>query len=160
MVHDEEFREDLMFRINTFEIHVPPLRDRTDDILPLAEHLLAKVRPEAAGEVCFTEQAEAELKAHRWPGNVRELANVVEHASILCDQLPIDAEHLPRHFSLRQLRSQVRDDAPMTLKEMEMQAIHRALERHSGDKKAAAEELGVSNKTLYNKLNAEASKAA
>ncbi|QDT60964.1 Transcriptional regulatory protein ZraR [Stieleria bergensis] len=160
MVHDEAFREDLMFRINTFEIHVPPLRDRTDDIMPLAQHLLVKVRPEAAGQACFTERAEAELKAHRWPGNVRELANVVEHASILCDQFPIDAEHLPRHFSLRQLRSQVRDEAPMTLKEMEMQAIHRALERHSGDKKAAAEELGVSSKTLYNKLNAEASKAA
>lgn len=160
MVEDEQFREDLMFRINTFEVHVPPLRERPDDIMPLARHLLRRHRNDGNEDKLFTPQAESELLAHKWPGNVRELANVVEHAAILCDSLPIDAEHLPRHFSRRQLRSEIRDAGPMTIREMEMIAIQRAIERNDGDKKAAAEELGVSVKTLYNKLNAAEEKAA
>jgi two-component system NtrC family response regulator len=160
MVQEEQFREDLMFRINTFEIHVPSLRERADDIMPLAIHLLRRHRNDGADGQLFTERAEAELLAHKWPGNVRELANVVEHAAILCDSLPIDAEHLPRHFSRRQLRSEIRDAGPMTIREMEMIAIDRAITRNDGDKKAAAEELGVSVKTLYNKLNAAEEKAA
>ena len=92
--------------------------------------------------------------AHRWPGNVRELANVIEHAAILCDTLPIEPDHLPRHFSQRKLRAEIRDAAPMSLRELEMVAIERAMERHEGNKSAVAEELGVSLKTLYNKLNA------
>ncbi|MDV6033497.1 MAG: sigma-54-dependent Fis family transcriptional regulator [Phycisphaera sp. RhM] len=160
MVGEEQFREDLMFRINTFEIHVPPLRERIDDLMPLAVHLLRRHRSDGEDDALFTPQATAELLAHKWPGNVRELANVVEHAAILCDALPIDAEHLPRHFSRRQLRSEIRDAGPMTIREMEMIAIERAIERNDGDKKAAAEELGVSVKTLYNKLNAAEEKAA
>lgn len=160
MVQNDQFREDLMFRINTFEVHVPSLRDRTDDIMPLAIHLLRRHRNDGDDSHLFTQRAEAELLAHKWPGNVRELANVVEHAAILCDSLPIDAEHLPRHFSRRQLRSEIRDSGPMTIREMEMIAIQRSIERHDGDKKAAAEELGVSVKTLYNKLNAAEEKAA
>lgn len=160
MVEDDQFREDLMFRINTFEVHVPPLRERADDIMPLAIHLLRRHRSDGSDDALFTAQAEAELLAHKWPGNVRELANVIEHAAILCDALPIDAEHLPRHFSRRQLRSEIRDSGPMTIREMEMIAIEKAIERNGGDKKAAAEELGVSVKTLYNKLNAAEEKAA
>ncbi|KAA5546316.1 sigma-54-dependent Fis family transcriptional regulator [Roseiconus nitratireducens] len=160
MVQEEQFREDLMFRINTFEIHVPALRERTDDILPLAKHLLRRHRNDGTDDALFTPAAESELLAHKWPGNVRELANVIEHAAILCDALPIDAEHLPRHFSRRQLRHEVRDSGPMTIKQLELIAIERALERNGGDKKAAAEELGVSVKTLYNKLNSADEKAA
>ena len=160
MVSEEQFREDLMFRINTFEVHVPPLRERQDDIMPLARHLLRRHRSDGEDDALFTPQAESELLAHKWPGNVRELANVIEHAAILCEKLPIDAEHLPRHFSRRQLRSEIRDAGPMTIREMEMIAIGRAIERNDGDKKAAAEELGVSVKTLYNKLNAAEEKAA
>ncbi|MCC9601732.1 sigma-54 dependent transcriptional regulator [Stieleria sp. JC731] len=153
MVQEDQFREDLMFRINTFEVHVPALRERPEDIMPLAAHLLRRHRSDCDGNELFTEEAKTELLAHKWPGNVRELANVVEHAAILCDRLPIDAEHLPRHFSRRQLRSEIRESGPMTIREMELIAIDRAIERHSGDKKAAAEELGISVKTLYNKLN-------
>ena len=154
MVSDGSFREDLMFRINTFEVVVPPLRERPQDILPLAVHLLRRHRSDGSDDQVFTEDAAAELMAHRWPGNVRELANVVEHAAILCDSMPIDVQHLPRHFTSRQLRKEIRDSAPMSLREMELIAIDRAIERHDGNKKAAAEELGVSLKTLYNKLNA------
>ncbi len=100
------------------------------------------------------------LKSHHWPGNVRELANVVEHASILCDQLPIGVEHLPHKLDMARRsgapsRPQVRAFGPMTLRELEMQAIHEALARNAGNKPKTAEELGISLKTLYNKLNQE-----
>ena len=160
MVQEEQFREDLMFRINTFEIHVPPLRSRSADIIPLATHLLKRHRSDLSDANAFSEAAVAELLAHKWPGNVRELANVIEHAAILCDVLPIEAEHLPQHFTRRQLRSEIRDAGPMTMKEIELMAVQRAVERHGGDKKAAADELGVSVKTLYNKLNSADEKAA
>ena len=102
MVAAGEFREDLWFRINTFEITLPPLRERTDDILPLARHLVARkgMKLGSHDELFSPETAEA-LRQHTWPGNVRELANVVEHAMILCDRAPILPEHLPRRFSER-----------------------------------------------------------
>ena len=89
MVAAGDFREDLWFRINTFEIVLPPLRERTDDILPLARHLVTRkgMRLGSEDELCTPETAAA-LRQHTWPGNVRELANVVEHAMILCDQAP------------------------------------------------------------------------
>lgn len=154
MVEEGSFREDLMFRINTFEIVVPSLRERPEDIPVLADHLLRRHRSDGCDQQRFTDAAMSELQAHQWPGNVRELANVIEHAAILCDSLPIDSEDLPRHFGKRQLRKEIRDAGPMTLRELEMLAIERALQRNDGNKPAAAEELGVSLKTLYNKLNA------
>ncbi|MFK8114346.1 MAG: sigma-54-dependent transcriptional regulator [Rubripirellula sp.] len=154
MVEDGLFREDLMFRINTFEIGVPPLRERPEDLPLLAMHLLRRHRSDGSDDQLFTDDAMAELMAHQWPGNVRELANVIEHAAILCDTMPIDADNLPRHFGRRQLRKEIRDSGPMTLREMEAIAIDKAIARNDGNKPAAAEELGVSLKTLYNKLNA------
>ncbi|WP_146530220.1 sigma-54-dependent transcriptional regulator [Novipirellula artificiosorum] len=153
MVEEGTFREDLMFRINAFEIDVPPLRERIDDIIPLAMHLLRRHRTDGCDDQLFTAEAIAELKSHLWPGNVRELANVIEHAAILCDSFPIGTENLPRHFGKRQLRKELRESEPMPLRDLEMLAIERALARHDGNKPAAAEELGVSLKTLYNKLN-------
>lgn len=156
MVAAEEFREDLMYRINTFEIFVPPLRERMPDVPALAQHLLSRHRPgRSADELVFANDAVEALCGHIWPGNVRELANVVEHATILCDAGPISAAHLPQRFDARQLIGAARQKpGVMTLRQLEMQAIHAALERHAGSKPKAAEELGVSLKTLYNKLNA------
>ncbi|QDU54726.1 sigma-54-dependent transcriptional regulator [Aeoliella mucimassa] len=155
MVAEDEFREDLMYRINTFEIHLPPLRERLDDIPQLAAHLLARFRPQGKGfDHQLTDDALSALKSHVWPGNVRELANVIEHATILCDSGPISSEHLPQHFNRRQLTGGAKAQlGPMTLRDLEMEAIHQALDRHSGNKPKAAEELGISLKTLYNKLN-------
>jgi DNA-binding NtrC family response regulator len=159
MVEAGEFREDLMYRINTFEISLPPLRLRLDDIPALAYHLYRRFRPTAdLDEQSFTPEAIAILKSHTWPGNVRELANVIEHATILCDEPPIRPEHLPNSFGSRSTR--VPDLGPLTLRELEMHAIHQALARHAGNKVAAAEELGVSLKTLYNKLNQELDRKA
>jgi two-component system NtrC family response regulator len=174
MVAAGEFREDLWFRINTFEIILPPLRDRIDDILPLARHLVTRkgTRLGADDDLFSPETAEA-LRQHNWPGNVRELANVVEHALILCERAPIRLEHLPRRFSVRsaartaaaavpadsaladRLKTCPAPAKPSTtnLRQREIQAILDALDRHNGNKPKAAEELGISLKTLYNKLN-------
>ena len=160
MVHEGTFREDLMFRINTFEIRVPPLRERTEDIVTLARHLLRRHRTDGSDEDLFTKEAMERLVDHKWPGNVRELANVIEHAAILCESLPIESEDLPEHFSRRQLRKEISESGPMTLREIEMLAIEIAVHRNDGSKSAAAEELGVSLKTLYNKLNAASEKKA
>lgn len=157
MVEEGSFREDLMFRINTFEIHLPALRERTSDIPSLAVHLFRRFRQDSiSDESLFSPEAMEELTTHLWPGNVRELANVIEHASILCETPPILAEHLPKHFTDRRLRKELRSIGPMSLKELELTAIHEAVARHEGNKQAAAEELGISLKTLYNKLNQQA----
>ncbi len=158
MVSNGDFREDLMFRINTFEIHIPALRNRKEDIIPLAEHLLRRCRPTIKpGDTVFSEEAIRILEEHVWPGNVRDLANVVEHAGILGGDGPITAEHLPGKFDTRRLNApRVKFFGPITLREIEMEAIQYALERHDGNKPKAADELGVSLKTLYNKLNASA----
>ena len=155
MVAEEQFREDLMYRINTFEIGLPPLRERLEDVPSLAQHLLSRRggRPPAA--LTLADDAMQALCQHVWPGNVRELANVIEHATILCESNSITAEHLPQRFDSRQLVGAARQrPGAMTLRELEMEAIHDALERTGGNKPQAAEQLGVSLKTLYNKLNA------
>jgi DNA-binding NtrC family response regulator len=154
MIAEDEFREDLWFRINTFEIDLPPLRERIADIPELARHLIARLRPNLPPcQEPFTRDALAEMTEHTWPGNVRELANVIEHALILCDRLPISTEHLPRRFTARQVRRIIPGGAGRTLREIEMEAIYDALDRHGGNKPKAADELGISLKTLYNKLN-------
>lgn len=157
MVAADEFREDLMYRVNTFEIHLPALRERLEDLQKLAEHMLRRFRPHAKPiEQQLTDDAVAALKAHVWPGNVRELANVIEHATILCNQGPITAEDLPQHFNRRQLSGAAKASrGPVTLRDLEMEAIYEALERNDGAKPKAAAELGISLKTLYNKLNQE-----
>lgn len=155
MVAAGEFREDLMYRINTFEIFLPPLRDRLDDLPELAEHLLSRCRPKSGvASRQLADDAVATLKLHVWPGNVRELANVIEHATILSDNGPITADNLPAHFNRRQLTGAAANrPGPISLRDLEMQAIFQALERHGGNKPKAADELGISLKTLYNKLN-------
>jgi DNA-binding NtrC family response regulator len=155
MVAEGDFREDLMFRINTFEIHLPTLRDRIDDLGQLARHLLRRFRPHSRpGDELLSDDAIAALQQHVWPGNVRELANVIEHAAILGDDGPITAAHLPGKFASRRLRGpHFKTFGPQSLREIEVQAIQQAVDRHAGNKPRAAEELGISLKTLYNKLN-------
>ena len=152
MVEAGDFREDLMYRINAFEIHLPPLRARLADIPALARHLYCRFRPNAKpDDALFTAEAIEVLQTHVWPGNVRELANVIEHATIVNAEGPLTPEDLPRHFASRGVRR--KSLGPLTLRDLEIQAIQEALDRHLGNKSAAAEELGISLKTFYNKLN-------
>ena len=170
MVAAGEFREDLLFRINTFEVAIPPLRERLDDIPALVRHFVRKARPQTPPEADVAEPAVfAALAAHHWPGNIRELANVVEHALVLCDALPLSVDHLPARLGAA--RPGVAEPAPaarppgpaalsqapatkaVSLRELETQAILEGLERNRGNKARTAEELGISLKTLYNKLH-------
>jgi len=91
---------------------------------------------------------------HSWPGNIRELANAIQHATILCDSETILPEHLPNNFDSRRTRNARNATlGTVSLRDLEMQAIDQALERNGGNKPKAAQELGISLKTLYNKLN-------
>ena len=174
MVQSGGFREDLLFRINPFEIEIPSLRQRRDDIPLLATHLFDRKQgiTNLSGNTLdrvasvFTDEAIIALESAEWKGNVRELANVIEHASILCDELPIDTHHLPQRILGRdnsQLVTMPKAEqllAGRTLRELEMWAISEALKRHDGNKPDVASELGVSLKTLYNKLNNQLDKSA
>ena len=161
MVSQGQFREDLWFRVNTFEIQIPPLRERPDDIPLLARHLLGRFRPNIRPNAeVFTPEALRALCEHCWPGNVRELANAIEHATIISDELPFSAEHLPTRLASRKLQViRAADMPPQTLRETEAECIYAALARHNDSKPQAAEELGISLKTLYNKLNQAAALA-
>ena len=102
MIAADQFREDLFFRINTFEIHLPPLRERKADIPPLAQHMLTRFAPRRSGTIStLTPEAIEMLAAHDWPGNIRELANAIERATILAGGGPIRPEHLPTQFPAR-----------------------------------------------------------
>ncbi len=160
MVAAGEFRQDLMYRINTFELQLPPLRDRLDDVPQLAQNLLARHRPNVSDDPAalpryFDSSAIKLLQSHSWPGNIRELANVIEHASILASRLPISAIDLPRHFSRSPSANLPQTTPGQSLREIEMQTIYATLDRCNGNKTAAAQQLGVSLKTLYNKLNSD-----
>ncbi len=170
MVEAGTFREDLFFRINTFEVPLPPLRDRKDDIPALSQALIARhlKRRQAPAKMLPQETLDV-LTNHDWPGNVRELANALEHAVILSDGQTISPDDLPSSLCLRRPRKSlgvpVAADStaathPTTLQEMEREMILATLERNAGDKPKSAAELGIALKTLYNKLNQYQSEAA
>jgi transcriptional regulator with PAS, ATPase and Fis domain len=139
-----QFRADLYYRLNVFDIHIPPLRERRDDILPLAADFL---REFTGTTVELTREAMEALRRHEWPGNVRELRNVLERALIMCDGPFIDAEHL----CLRPRR-----DVPLSsitnLETLEKQAVERAMRDADGNKVKAAKQLGISRMQLYTRL--------
>ncbi|HEV3449020.1 MAG TPA: sigma-54 dependent transcriptional regulator [Gemmataceae bacterium] len=164
MIKEDQFREDLYFRINTFEIRLPPLRERRQDIPDLARHLLSRAarRPMEQVAGLLSPEAIDVMLEHEWPGNVREMANVMEHAFILSGGQRIAPEHLPHHIrpltgaptlSLTAAPTSSATGGARTLRDIEMEHILRVLEKHAGNKAAAAAELGISLKTMYNKLN-------
>ncbi|MCA9564209.1 MAG: sigma-54-dependent Fis family transcriptional regulator [Myxococcales bacterium] len=152
MIASGMFREDLYHRLAVFPVALPPLRDRLEDVGPLAEALLSVSGGDASrGAMQLTERAIRALRGYHWPGNIRELRNVLERAAILCDGGRIDAEHLVFARTLGQTEVD-QPDAPTTLAEIERQAILGALERHEGNRRKAAEELEIGLRTLYDKL--------
>ncbi len=100
------------------------------------------------------------LQSHSWPGNIRELANVIEHASILSNRLPITVNDLPRQFGSSPTVSIPMNASGKSLRQIEMETIHSTLEMFNGNKTAAAQQLGISLKTLYNKLNSQTGRKA
>ena len=155
MVEEGGFRQDLYFRVNTFQIRLPSLWERKADIPCLARHLLSRFLGEkAAPEDLLSDAAAQTLMQHTWPGNVRELANALEHAVILSRNRRIDPEHLPQDLTSPRLRGpHFRMGSARTLREIELDVVKAVLDKHEGNKRTAAEELDISLKTLYNKLN-------
>jgi DNA-binding NtrC family response regulator len=179
------FREDLLYRLNTFEIGLPPLRQRKDDLPELAAHLLARAarRPfRPASEVLGGDALDV-MTRYDWPGNVREVANAMEYAWIVSGGQLIRANHLPTNLRARPAQAYTppadHDDRPATLPmtpvnahvafpppqyvgptggtrslaDVEMEFILQVYQKHGGNKQRTAEELGISLKTLYNKLH-------
>lgn len=175
MVQNEEFREDLYFRVNMFPVHLPPLRERLSDIPELAMHLLARAAKRPVEHVAglLSPSAIDALRHYYWKGNVRELANTIDYAWIVSGGQAILPEHLPalvragRAATVTTPTSYASGpSAPSTgtplagphfaggsLEAVEMDHILRVLEKHNGHKASAAAELGISLKTLYNKVN-------
>ena len=157
MVADGSFREDLFFRVNTFEIHLPPLRERKEDIPELARQLIARHLKRAnVPENILSPEAIETLLNHEWTGNVRELANALEHAVILSDGKTITPDDLPASIGRSgssKTFSLTAHAKPKTLREIEMEYIYHVLNHYEGDKPKTAAALGIALKTLYNKLN-------
>jgi DNA-binding NtrC family response regulator len=153
-VAEGTLREDLLYRLNVFPIELPPLRARADDVGLLAEHFLAQVNARDSTGKRFGPGALARLQALSWPGNVRELKNAVERAAILAD-MTIDAEALPDPPVGEPVAGdatlQVRVGTPIA--DVERRVILATLESLGGNKRRTAEALGISLKTLYNRLN-------
>ena len=148
-VSQGEFREDLLYRLNTVEIRLPPLRDRPEDIPLLARHFLARERRRYGREIeGFDGEALRELARHTWPGNVRELGHAVERAVLLSAGSRIRAEDL----ALRRRREPTPGLERMTLDEADRYLVRRALERNRGNVSRAAGELGVSRGALYRRM--------
>jgi DNA-binding NtrC family response regulator len=153
-VADGKLRDDLLYRLRVFPIHMPPLRDRGDDIVLLAEQFLDEQNRSAGTTKRFAREALARLRRHGWPGNVRELRNAVQRAVILADE-DIDAEHLPLpHVSAPEIGpdASMRIAIGTPIAEAERRLILATLADHGGNKDRAARTLGISLKTLYNKL--------
>lgn len=154
-IESKIFREDLFYRLNVVPISIPPLRQRPEDILPLAEHFLARFCAENHKPVkSFTKNAAQKLLAYHWPGNVRELANIIERTVVLDFDATIDAEHL----YLNTLPS-VPTKAPLslpigiTLHELEKRLILETFEAQGQNRTKTASLLGISVRTLRNKLH-------
>jgi DNA-binding NtrC family response regulator len=144
------FREDLFFRLNVVTLHVPPLRERRADILPLAEHLLARLAPvHGRPDAAFGAEARALLEAYAWPGNARELKNAIERALIFSKSPTLGPEDFPG--ILRAGASGSVATPLRSLEEMERDVIQATLEATRYRISKAAEILGISRKTLLDK---------
>ena len=149
MVEEGLFREDLLYRINTIGIEVPPLRDRDQDVLELVDFYLNKfISKYNKARLRINQQAQEKLTSYGWPGNVRELVHTLERAVILSEGEVLK----PEDFLLSSNANLSSRSEPETLQEMELIMINKALVQHEGNYSAAAEQLGISRQTLYNKL--------
>jgi len=150
MVSKNLFREDLFYRINTIVIEIPPLRDRGEDIVLLAEHFLKEYATKYEKfHLKFSSKTLDKLMKYSWPGNVRELRHTIEKAVILCDTDILTPEDFVISHSTQQITLQQK---PSTFAEIEKQAVQIALTNNNGNVLKAAKELGLARQTMYNKM--------
>jgi two-component system response regulator HydG len=150
VVQSGQFREDLLYRLAVFPIEMPPLRDRADDAELLAMHFLAELNAQAKTQKRLSAPACAMLRQHSWPGNVRELRNCIERAFILADST-LELKPLVQNGGAERERLDIRVGS--RIHDMERSLIEATLDYFKGNKRRAADALGCSLKTLYNKLN-------
>lgn len=150
MVSQNRFREDLLFRINTVEIQVPPLRERGEDIVLLATHFLKHFNKKYSRQkLGLARDAKRALMKYSWPGNVRELRHVIERAVIMCDRPEIGASD----FMIQDQQGRMTASGEsLNLEQIEKNAIEKALLKHQGNLSKAAKELGLGRTTLYRKM--------
>ncbi|MBA2304339.1 MAG: sigma-54-dependent Fis family transcriptional regulator [Acidobacteria bacterium] len=145
------FREDLLYRLNTVVLHLPPLRERPEDIEALSmhflEHYVTRYRKPIAG---FDEAARRAMRAHRWPGNVRELGHAVERGVLMADPSAVSVS--ARHLGLQDGRAADPPAEALSLDDAERIFIMKVLARHNGDVRLAAQQLGMSRSALYRRL--------
>lgn len=158
MVHNGEFREDLLYRINTIHLHIPALRERKEDILPLAQRFLEQYNQQYLRTLTgFSADAEQRLLNYPWYGNIRELQHTIEKAVILSDGNLLKAENLQLTEVSGQdaptTHEESKEDTPLqTLDEMEKNLVKKAIEQCDGNLSQAAAQLGITRQTLYNKM--------
>ncbi len=154
-VREGRFREDLYYRLNVITVYVPPLRERHEDIPLLADHFLRRYTEKNAKPISgFTPAAMERLGAYHWPGNVRELENVVERAVVLTKNQSIEEEDLPRDLFAAQNGDgrSISIAIGTPLDEVERRLIFETLKRTKGDKRLAAQLLGIATRTIYRRL--------
>jgi len=150
-VKDGKFREDLYYRINVVSLHLPPLKERKEDIPLLTNHFIERFDTLKGRKLIeISQEALAVLMLYDWPGNVRELENAIEHALVMCRSELIRLDHLPKHVLPEDKEIQVVPS--MILKEIEKQAIIQTLERNQWKKVKSAKELGIDRNTLRRKI--------
>jgi two-component system, NtrC family, response regulator HydG len=151
MAESTDFRQDLLYRINTIEIELPPLRDRKEDISLIADYYL-RIYSETYGKkgIMFKAETMSKLEEYHWPGNIRELAHSVERAVILCKSCSLT----PDDFILKIKNPAVRktEEPMIRVDDYEKKAINNALEKHGGNLSKAAYDLGIARSTLYRKI--------
>jgi PAS domain S-box-containing protein len=154
LVQKGTFRDDLYYRIRVIDLKLPALRRRREDIPLLIQHLVDKFnRLQQKSIANVSPEVMARLMEHHYPGNVRELENIIEQAFVLCRGMTIELHHLPPELRPA-AASGVKSLAPMSLKAMEQVMITEVLRRHAGNRKAAAQDLGIDPSTLYRKIKA------
>ena len=153
-IEEGKFRRDLYYRLSTFQIHIPPLRERRNDIPALTQVILQELSQKLKRPITITQEALGCLAAHDWPGNVRELRNVLEFSAYLSDNGAIVRQSLPEHIARP---AAARQEIPLAqrVREFERGEIRKLLLQNGSDlagKKRTAQQLGISLATLYNKL--------
>ncbi|TDR81972.1 sigma-54 interaction domain-containing protein [Paludibacterium purpuratum] len=151
-VHDGKLRLDLLYRLAVFPIVLPPLRERDDDIILLAHRFLDAKNQQCGTRKRFAPGVEDKLRQHNWPGNVRELKNCIHRAYILADKI-VDIDTLAPLSPRSRAREVIEVEVGTPLEEVERQLIFATLDRYQGNKRRTAKALGVSLKTIYNRLN-------
>jgi two-component system response regulator HydG len=152
-VHEHRFREDLYYRLNVVHVEMPPLRQRGNDVVLLAEHFLQRFARENDRRIDgFSDAARAKLVAHRWPGNVRELENAIERGVVFTEGVEVEAEALPFDASPATIEGGPRIPGA-TMAEVEKHAILTTLEAVGGSTGRAAEMLDISARTIQYRLH-------